>query len=68
MPVPSYGCTAYWIRPDEDTWAELVARCAGATGSVVVETYGVETDTTPHVAMIVSESDDDAPAAASVAS
>ncbi len=61
--LPSYGCQAYWVRPDEAAWSELVARCAGATGPVSVETFGVETDTTPTVAMVVSESDDeDAPA------
>ena len=57
--LPSYGCQAYWVRPDEAVWSELVARCAGATGAVTVETFGVDTDTTPTVAMVVSESDDE---------
>ena len=58
--LPSYGCQAYWVGPNEATWSELVARCAGATGPVSIETFGVETDTTtPAVAMVVSESDDD---------
>ena len=61
--LPSYGCQAYWVRPDEAAWSELVARCAGATGAIGIETFGVETDTAPPVAMVVSESDDeDAPA------
>ncbi len=58
--LPSYGCQAYWVRPDDVAWSELVARCAGATGPVSIETFGVETDTTPTVAMVVSESDDEA--------
>jgi hypothetical protein len=57
--LPSYGCQAYWIKPDEDRWSELVARCAGATGTVHIETFGVDTDSTPAVAMIVAESDED---------
>jgi hypothetical protein len=60
--LPSYGCQAYWVRPDDAAWAELVAGCAGATGPASIETFGVDTDTTPTVAMVVSESDeDDAP-------
>lgn len=57
--LPSYGCQAYWVRPDEATWTELVARCAGATGPVSIETFGVAPDTTPTVAMVVGESDDE---------
>ena len=57
--LPSYGCQAYWVRPDEAAWSELVARCAGATGPVSIETFGLDADTTPAVAMVVSESDDD---------
>jgi hypothetical protein len=57
--LPSYGCQAYWVRPDEAAWSELVARCAGATGAVSIETFGVEADATPTVAMVVSESDAD---------
>lgn len=63
MRLPSYGCQAYWIRPDEVAWSEMVARCAGAAGPVSIETFGVDADTTPAVAMVVSESDDDAPPA-----
>ena len=57
--LPSYGCQAYWVRPDEAAWSELVARCAGATGPVCIETFGVEANATPTVAMVVSESDAD---------
>jgi len=57
--LPSYGCAAYWVRPDEESWSELVARCAGATGPVTVERFGVETETVPTVAMVVEERDDD---------
>jgi hypothetical protein len=57
--LPSYGCQAYWVRPNEDTWSELVARCAGATGSVSIETFGIAVDTTPAIAMVVGESDDE---------
>lgn len=66
--LPSYGCQAYWVRPDEAAWSELIARCAGASGPVSIETFGVDTDTTPTVAMVVSESDDDAPSPASMSS
>ncbi len=61
--LPSYGCTAYWVRPDEATWSELVARCAGATGPVSVESFGVESESVPAVAMVIEEHDDvdDAP-------
>jgi len=60
--LPSYGCQAYWVCPDEAVWSELVARCAGATGAVSIETFGVDHDTTPVVAMVVSETDDEATA------
>ncbi len=61
--LPSYGCQAYWVRPDEAAWAELVARCAGATGPVSVESFGVEPERVPDVAMVIEEHDDvdDAP-------
>jgi hypothetical protein len=54
------------VRPDEAAWSELVARCAGATGPVCIETFGVEADATPTVAMVVSESDDEVPPTGSI--
>lgn len=57
--LPSYGCTAYWVNPDETAWAAIVARCAGAT-QATVETYGAPTaDPEAAVAHIVSEDDPD---------
>lgn len=57
--LPSYGCMAYWVNPDEAAWATIVARCAGATRATV-ESFGAEqADPETAVAMVVSEEDTD---------
>ncbi len=58
--LPSYGCTAYWVLPDEAVWADIVAACAGATGPATIATFGGDAPASHGVAVAVEEADEPA--------
>jgi hypothetical protein len=57
IPLPSRGCTGFWVRTDDPRWAQIVAHCAGGSGDVRIETIGVE-HARAAVPQVVNEDDD----------
>ncbi|HEY3228449.1 MAG TPA: hypothetical protein VGJ87_04460, partial [Roseiflexaceae bacterium] len=59
-PLPSHGCSAYWVRADLDTaWAPIIAGLAGASGDHAGAIERTGTLHTTVATLTVPESDED---------
>ena len=57
--LESSGCTAYWMRADDDlAWSKIISTCVGGSGAVPMEIFG-EVLNVASVEEVISEDDAD---------